>query len=182
MMPSDVLTAQAEYSVCPTKNRLSKTFTGSACHSDRGGGPCCAPLAPRCAGAGAGAGSAAGHNLCNSPVWSLPAAALAAATCESAPCGLACPKPYSARMTQRSPVKHATRIVFGVITPPVVVELALAARMVIFFEIMIQPDALTKNDALLWSPGTGVDLWTMFCAARAGDIATLKTLLAKDPS
>src|SRR5262245_45870640 len=82
----------------------------------------------------------------------------------------------------RSPIKHATRIVLGVITPPVLVELAVAVRMVISFEIMIQPAELKKNDAMLWSPGTGVDVWAMFCAARAGDIATLKTLLAKEPS
>jgi hypothetical protein len=32
MMPSEVVMAHAEYSLWPTKYRLSNTFTGSACH------------------------------------------------------------------------------------------------------------------------------------------------------
>ena len=50
MMPSEVVTAQAEYSVCPTKYRLSKTFTGFAYHVSSSGAP----------GARGGAGAALG--------------------------------------------------------------------------------------------------------------------------
>ena len=39
MMPCDVVTAHAVYSVWPRKYRLSKTLAGSACHESRGGGP-----------------------------------------------------------------------------------------------------------------------------------------------
>src|SRR5262245_41805874 len=47
---------------------------------------------------------------------------------------------------------------------------------------MIRPEALTKNDRLFWSPGTGADVWEMFCAAITGDLQTIKRLLDKDPS
>jgi ankyrin repeat protein len=47
---------------------------------------------------------------------------------------------------------------------------------------MIQPEALKKNEPLLWSTGTGTDVWEMFCACRAGDLETVKRLLHKDPS
>jgi ankyrin repeat protein len=47
---------------------------------------------------------------------------------------------------------------------------------------MHQPDLLTKHEPLLWSTGTGVDVWAMFCAAIDGDLATVQRLLSKDPS
>jgi ankyrin repeat protein len=47
---------------------------------------------------------------------------------------------------------------------------------------MIRPEALKKNEPLFWSPGTGVDVWEMFCAAIAGDLETTKRLLDRDPS
>src|SRR5687767_15903833 len=47
---------------------------------------------------------------------------------------------------------------------------------------MIQPDELKKDEPLLWSTGTGTDVWKMFCAAIAGDLETIKALVAKDPS
>ncbi|MEX2139977.1 MAG: ankyrin repeat domain-containing protein [Pirellulales bacterium] len=47
---------------------------------------------------------------------------------------------------------------------------------------MIPPAALKKDEPLLWSPGNGADVWEMFCAARAGDLTTMKRLLDKDPS
>ena len=47
---------------------------------------------------------------------------------------------------------------------------------------MIRPDALANDEPLLWSPGNGADVWDMFCAARAGDLQTVKRLLDKDPS
>src|SRR5262245_8500646 len=47
---------------------------------------------------------------------------------------------------------------------------------------MIRPEALKKNDRLFWSPGTGADVWEMFCAAITGDLQTIKRLLDKDPS
>jgi ankyrin repeat protein len=47
---------------------------------------------------------------------------------------------------------------------------------------MIRPEALKKHEPLLWSTGTGTDVWDMFCAAITGDLETIKGLLAKDPS
>src|SRR5687767_14550905 len=47
---------------------------------------------------------------------------------------------------------------------------------------MIQPEALKKNEPLVWSTGTGADVWEMFCAAIAGDLETINRLLHKDPS
>src|SRR5258706_1503110 len=63
---------------------LSKTFTGSTCHADRGGGPC-ARAPAGCGGAGwAGAGAGAAQGLLNTWVRGVPAAAFAAATWASA--------------------------------------------------------------------------------------------------
>lgn len=47
---------------------------------------------------------------------------------------------------------------------------------------MTQPEALRKDEPLFWSTGLGTDVWQMFCAARDGDLKTLRSLLAKDPS
>ena len=47
---------------------------------------------------------------------------------------------------------------------------------------MFQPDELKKNEPLLWSTGTGTDVWRMFCAAKQGDVKTIEALLQTDPS
>ncbi len=47
---------------------------------------------------------------------------------------------------------------------------------------MIQPEELKKNEPLKWSPGTGTDVWNLFCACREGDLQTVKQLVAKDPT
>jgi len=47
---------------------------------------------------------------------------------------------------------------------------------------MIQPDALKSNEPLKWSTGNGTDVWAMFCACIAGDLAVVKRLLDKDPT
>jgi ankyrin repeat protein len=47
---------------------------------------------------------------------------------------------------------------------------------------MIRPEELKKNEPLKWSPGTGTDVWDMFCACLAGDLETVKRLVDKDPS
>ena len=47
---------------------------------------------------------------------------------------------------------------------------------------MFQPDELKKEKRLLWSRGTGTDVWRMFCAAMSGDVKTLDGLLQHDPS
>jgi ankyrin repeat protein len=47
---------------------------------------------------------------------------------------------------------------------------------------MIRPEALKKDEPLVWSPGTGADVWEMFCAAITGDLETVKRLLDKDQS
>ena len=47
---------------------------------------------------------------------------------------------------------------------------------------MIQPEALKKSEPLLWSTGSGVDVWEMFCACVAGDLPAVKRLVGKDAS
>ncbi len=47
---------------------------------------------------------------------------------------------------------------------------------------MIQPEELKKNEPLLWATGTGTDVWELFGACIAGNLETVKRLLAKDPS
>ncbi|HEY3840666.1 MAG TPA: ankyrin repeat domain-containing protein [Bryobacteraceae bacterium] len=47
---------------------------------------------------------------------------------------------------------------------------------------MIQPEVLKKPDRLLWSTGTGTDVWAMFCACITGDLEAARGLLEKDPS
>src|ERR1041384_7860990 len=47
---------------------------------------------------------------------------------------------------------------------------------------MIQPDELKKDEPLLWSTGKGTDVWEMFCACVAGNLATVKQLASKDSS
>jgi ankyrin repeat protein len=47
---------------------------------------------------------------------------------------------------------------------------------------MIQPEALKKSEPLMWSTGTGTDVWELFGACIAGSLETVKRLLAKDPS
>src|SRR5262245_34377088 len=86
MIPADVVIAQAEYSVWPRKYKLSNTFTGSACHVSRGGGPGgrgAALARPRPA-FDASRGVASVQMRLKTPANSVPAAALAAATWASA--------------------------------------------------------------------------------------------------
>lgn len=47
---------------------------------------------------------------------------------------------------------------------------------------MIQPDELKKNEPLKWSSGTGTDVWELFRACIAGDMESVKRLVARDPS
>ncbi|MEO7501226.1 MAG: ankyrin repeat domain-containing protein [Gemmatimonadaceae bacterium] len=47
---------------------------------------------------------------------------------------------------------------------------------------MLRPDELKKDEPLLWSTGIGTDVWEMFCASMSGDVASVRRLLAKDPS
>lgn len=47
---------------------------------------------------------------------------------------------------------------------------------------MIRPDALKKNEPLIWSSGMGTDVWEMFCACITGDLKSVKRLVSKDPS
>src|SRR2546427_2627531 len=91
MRPCDVLTAQAEYSVMPTKYRLSKTLTGSACHCERSGGPGGAPLprGPRW-GAAVGRRDVGEQREEKRPGCIFSPAARAAATCASTPSECSC--------------------------------------------------------------------------------------------
>jgi ankyrin repeat protein len=45
-----------------------------------------------------------------------------------------------------------------------------------------QPEELKQNAPLLWSTGTGTDVWEMFCACIAGDREAVGRLIGKDPS
>lgn len=47
---------------------------------------------------------------------------------------------------------------------------------------MTRPEALQKDEPLIWSTGSGVDVWEMFVAAITGDTQKIKQLLNKDPS
>jgi ankyrin repeat protein len=47
---------------------------------------------------------------------------------------------------------------------------------------MIQPDELKKSEPLKWSTGIGTDLWELFCAAVAGDLASIIRLVSHDPT
>jgi ankyrin repeat protein len=47
---------------------------------------------------------------------------------------------------------------------------------------MIQPDALKSAEPLVWSSGTGIDVWDLFCACCAGDVDAVTGLLDKDPT
>src|SRR5215475_14276629 len=47
---------------------------------------------------------------------------------------------------------------------------------------MLRPIELTKNERLKWSAGTGTDVWDLFCACIAGDLAAVERLVEKDPS
>jgi ankyrin repeat protein len=46
---------------------------------------------------------------------------------------------------------------------------------------MVQPESLKSEDYQQWSRGRGVDVWAMLCAAIAGDLATIETLVDRDP-
>ena len=47
---------------------------------------------------------------------------------------------------------------------------------------MIQPPSLKSDAYQPWSPGRGVNVWAMICASITGDLATIKTLVARDPN
>jgi ankyrin repeat protein len=47
---------------------------------------------------------------------------------------------------------------------------------------MFQPEELTKNEPLLWSAGTGTEVWDLFCACAAGDLETVGRLVDRNPS
>ncbi|MDP9178268.1 MAG: ankyrin repeat domain-containing protein [Gemmatimonadota bacterium] len=47
---------------------------------------------------------------------------------------------------------------------------------------MIRPEELKSGEPLLWSTGAGIDVWEMFRASIAGDVAVVERLLAKDSS
>jgi uncharacterized protein len=47
---------------------------------------------------------------------------------------------------------------------------------------MIRPDELTKKEPLMWSTGSGTEVWDLFCACIAGDLETVKRLLNSNPS
>src|SRR5678815_4716648 len=47
---------------------------------------------------------------------------------------------------------------------------------------MIQPDELKKDEPLLWSTGTGTDVWELFCSCIAGNLEAVTRLVEKDPS
>jgi ankyrin repeat protein len=47
---------------------------------------------------------------------------------------------------------------------------------------MLRPAELKSDEKLTWSQGRGSDLWALFQACMAGDLRTVQTLIAKDPS
>lgn len=47
---------------------------------------------------------------------------------------------------------------------------------------MIQPDELKTDEPLLWSTGTGTDVWALFSAIVGDDLTTVRRLVEKDPA
>jgi ankyrin repeat protein len=47
---------------------------------------------------------------------------------------------------------------------------------------MFQPEELKSPQPLKWSPGSGTDVWTIFCACISGDLPTVQRFLAADPA
>ena len=47
---------------------------------------------------------------------------------------------------------------------------------------MIRPDELKNNEPLVWSTGTGSDVWDLFCACIRGDLEIVKRLIENDRS
>ena len=47
---------------------------------------------------------------------------------------------------------------------------------------MVQPEELTRDEKLLWSPGTGTEAWRLFCACASGDLATVTRAIDTNPS
>ncbi len=47
---------------------------------------------------------------------------------------------------------------------------------------LIRPKVLKEKEPLTWSPGTGTDVWKMFCACITGDLKIVKRLIKKDPA
>jgi ankyrin repeat protein len=57
-------------------------------------------------------------------------------------------------------------------------ELTLAERV----QRLIRPEALAKDEPLVWSAGRGTDVWAIFCASMTGDLDTVTRLVTADPS
>lgn len=47
---------------------------------------------------------------------------------------------------------------------------------------MIRPEELKTREPLVWSPGSGTDVWELFCACIAGELERVKLLVQQDPS
>jgi uncharacterized protein len=47
---------------------------------------------------------------------------------------------------------------------------------------MVQPEELKQDEPLLWSPGTGTEVWTLFCACVSGDLPTVTRLIDANAS
>jgi ankyrin repeat protein len=47
---------------------------------------------------------------------------------------------------------------------------------------VIQPDELTRNEPLLWSAGTGAEVWTLFRACVDGDLGAVERLIDRNPA
>src|SRR5512134_372428 len=119
MMPCDVVIAQAENSVWPTKDRLSNTFTGSAYHVSRAGGaggpparPCPRPGPPPRGAGGLARAVAPLHSGVNRPSWSVPAAAFAASMCFCASAGIVCAPGPAAKSAHTNAATVPARCLF----------------------------------------------------------------------
>ena len=47
---------------------------------------------------------------------------------------------------------------------------------------MKQPEALRKNEPLIWSTGRGTEVWSLFCACIEGNVSAVKRLLDANPA
>jgi ankyrin repeat protein len=78
-----------------------------------------------------------------------------------------------------SAAQHALAREYGFDSWPTLVDHVEAMRPA---KRMLQPADLKSDQKLLWSPGRGTDVWALILAATAGDLETVRALIAKDPS
>ena len=47
---------------------------------------------------------------------------------------------------------------------------------------MVRSDELNRDEPLVWSVGTGTEVWTLFCACAGGDLSTVQRTILDNPA